>query len=140
MTCLQHIVASKSSAKCNDMALRVKFPPAHNADMDESDPNGGPNYLRAWREYRKMSQEELADAIGTSHQVIGYLERGRTQLSAKWLRKLAPVLETTPGMLLDHNPHELSADIIDIWSAADLDQRRQIVDHARVALRKTGTE
>lgn len=117
------------------MALTVENGGAHNCNMDESDPNGGPNHLRAWREYRGMSQPELADAIGTSHQVIGYLERGRTQLSAKWLRKLAPALKTTPGMLLDHDPNELTADIIDIWSRADLRQRRQISDIAQTLVR-----
>lgn len=106
--------------------------------MDKTDSNGGPNNLRAWREFRGMSQVELADAIGTSHQIIGYLERGRTQLSAKWLRKLAPALKTTPGMLLDHDPNDLDSDIIEIWSNADARMQQQIIDIAR-ALTKTGT-
>lgn len=102
--------------------------------------SGESNYLRAWREHRGLSQVELADAIGTTHQVIGYLERGRTQLSAKWLRKLAPVLETTPGMLLDHDPKELDADIVDMWSRANLNERQQMVDLAKVVVKKTGTD
>lgn len=107
--------------------------------MTDDTTNGGPNHLRAWREYRGLSQEELAEKAGTSHQVIGYLERGRTQLSAKWLRTLAPVLDTTPGMLLDHDPRELSADIIDIWAHATARQRRQISDIAKT-LTRTGTD
>jgi transcriptional regulator with XRE-family HTH domain len=106
--------------------------------MDDQESNGGPNYLRAWREFRGMSQPELADAIGTSHQVIGYLERGRTQLSAKWLRKLAPALKTTPGMLLDHDPAELDRDLLEIWTGASENQRRQITDIAGT-LTRTGT-
>lgn len=85
-----------------------------------------------------MSQPELAEAIGTSHQVIGYLERGRTQLSAKWLRKLAPALKTTPGLLLDHDPNDLDSDLIDMWAGASAGQQRQITDVAS-ALLKTGT-
>lgn len=108
--------------------------------MDETDSNGGPNYLRAWREYRGMTQQELADKAETTHQVIGYLERGRTQLSAKWLRKLAPILDTTPGMLLDHAPGDLSADVIDMWASASMGQRRQIAELAKVVTRKTGTD
>ena len=110
----------------------------HNEYMEENDSNGGPNHLRAWREYRNLSQLELADKIGTSHQIIGYLERGRTQLSAKWLRKLAPALDTTPGMMLEHAPEELSADIIDIWSHASNRERKQITDVA-LAIVRTGT-
>src|SRR3546814_13633749 len=106
--------------------------------MDEDDSNGGPNHLRAWREFRKMSQPELADAIGTSHQVIGYLERGRTQLSAKWLRKLAPALKATPGLLLDHDPNTLDRDLLEIWNSATNTARRRIPNFARTWTRKQG--
>lgn len=138
MTALQHIVASKASPICNNMPLPATIAWGHNAYMDETDSNGGPNHLRAWREYRKLSQQELADKIGTSHQIIGYLERGRTQLSAKWLRKLAPALDTTPGMMLDHAPDDLGADIIDIWTHASKRERKQITDVA-MAIVRTGT-
>ncbi len=104
--------------------------------MDDDDSNGGPNHLRAWREYRGLTQQELAERAETTHQVIGYLERGRTQLSAKWLRKLAPILDITPGMLLDHEPEALSADIIDIWTAATFSEKQQITDLAKVVVRK----
>lgn len=117
----------------------------HIGYMDDIDsdagPNGGPNHLRAWREFREKSQEELADAIGTSHQVIGYLERGRTQLSAKWLRKIAPALKTTAGMLLDHDPYTLDKDMIEMWVNADDQDKRQIIDLAKVVIRgRTGTD
>lgn len=85
-----------------------------------------------------MSQEELAEKVGTTGSVISMLEAGERGLSAKWLRKLAPALNTTPGHLLDHNPADLSADIIDIWMHADPGQRRQLSDIAR-ALVRTGT-
>ena len=107
--------------------------------MDENDPNGGPNYLRAWREHRNLSQPELADLVGTSHQVIGYLERGRTQLSAKWLRKLADALDTTPGHLLEHDPNEMQADILDIWSHIGERDREQAKRVLR-SFMKTGTD
>lgn len=82
-----------------------------------------------------MSQEELAKAIGSTHQVIGYLERGRTQLSAKWLRKLAPALKTTPGLMLDHDPNDLSEDMIELWTGATDDQRRQLTEIGKTILR-----
>jgi transcriptional regulator with XRE-family HTH domain len=98
-----------------------------------------PNHLRAWREYRGLSQVELAELVDSSHQVIGYLERGRTALSDKWLRKLAPVLDTTPGMLLDHDPNDLDEDVIAQWTKATGSQRRQIADIVRTITR-TGTD
>lgn len=104
---------------------------------DDSEPR--PNFLRKWREHRKLSQAELADIVGTSHQVIGYLERGRTQLSAKWLRRLAEALGTTPGHLLDVDPETTDNDIVDIWSRIPERDRAQAVKALRGFV-KTGTD
>lgn len=82
----------------------------------ETEKNGGPNYLQAWRKFRRMTQEELAERVGTTKAVISLLESGDRPLSAKWLRKLAPVLKTSAGHLLDHDPHDLPTDVIEIWS------------------------
>lgn len=86
-----------------------------------------PNNLRAWRKHNKMTQQELADALGTAKSVISDLERGVVQLSDKWLRRLAPVLKTQPGHILDHDPNDLDTDIIDIWAhIADRDREQAI--------------
>lgn len=63
-----------------------------------------------------MTQEQLAEAIDSSKATIGHLENGQRRLSDKWLRKLAPVLETTPGYLLEHDPNDLPTDMLDVWS------------------------
>lgn len=107
--------------------------------MESTDKNAGPNFLRHWRLFRKMTQEELADEVGTNANMIGYLETGERGLSAKWLRRLAPALKTTPGMLLDHDPAALDSDIIDIWVNSDERQRKQIAEIAKTLV-KTGTE
>lgn len=104
----------------------------------EVNKNAGPNHLKAWREFRELSQEQLAEKVGTTGSVISMLEAGERGLSAKWLRKLAPALQTTPGHLLDHDPQEMDADIIDIWMHADNRQRRQISEVAKAIVR-TGT-
>lgn len=119
---------------CGDHNL----PAWHYDRMDSNDKNGGPNHLASWREYRKLTQAALAERVGTNANMISYLESGERGLSAKWLRRLAPALDTTPGMLLDHNPLELSTDVIDMWSHADLRQKRQLSDIART-LFKDGT-
>jgi transcriptional regulator with XRE-family HTH domain len=98
-----------------------------------------PNHLRAWRKFRRMTQQDLADALGTAKSVISDLERGVVQLNDKWLRRLAPVLKVQPGHLLDYSPEELDTDIIDIWSRIDDDQRRQAAAVLRTFTNKTGT-
>lgn len=72
------------------------------------------NHLRAWREIRGLTQEQLADKIGTAANVISLLESGDRGLSLKWLLKLAPALGTTPGFLLDHNPYDMGTSFLDV--------------------------
>lgn len=98
-----------------------------------------PHYLREWRHFRHMTQQELADAIGTSKTVISEMERGNLQLSPKWLRKMAPVLQTQPGYILDHDPEDLGNDIIDIWSHIEERDRDQALRVLRSFV-KTGTD
>lgn len=96
------------------------------------------NYLKAWREFRRMTQEELADKIGTDKAVISLLENEKRPLSSKWLRKLAEALDTQPGYILDHDPNSINADIFDIWTRIDEVDRAQA---ARIlsTFTKTGT-
>lgn len=94
---------------------------AHTAYMADEDRN----YLRAWREYRKMSQDALAEKIGTTKAVISLLENEKRPLSSKWLRKLAEALNTQPGHILDHDPNELPTDVFDIWSRIAKQDREQ---------------
>lgn len=105
--------------------------PWHDYDMEDDGINGGPNHLEAWRVRAGLTQADLAALVDTTQGMIAHLESERRGLSAKWLRRLAPALNTTPGMLLDHNPNDLSADVIDIWSSADARQKRQISEIAR---------
>jgi transcriptional regulator with XRE-family HTH domain len=110
--------------------------------MDE-DANGGPNHLRAWRRFRRMTQEQLAEAVDTTGPVISLLESGDRPLSAKWLRKLAAALNTTPGFLLDHDPANLPTDILDIWNRAEPVQQQQIAALAETVVgfqARTGTD
>lgn len=111
-----HTVMQIASEKNHILGGASDFTSCDNVGMSD-DKNAGPNFLRAWREYREMTQAELAEKVGTTQNMIGYLESGERGLSAKWLRRLAPALNTTPGYLLDHDPHELPSDIIDIWGA-----------------------
>lgn len=97
-----------------------------------------PNNLRAWRKHNRMTQQELADAVGTAKSVISDLERGVVQLSDKWLRKLAPVLKTQPGHILDHDPANLDSDIIDIWAHIPEDDKRQAAAVLRTFTRRAG--
>lgn len=97
------------------------------------------NHLRAWREFRHLTQEELGDLVGTAGNVIGLLESGERGLSQKWLAKLAPALGTTPGYLLDHDPNDLPTDILDTWAAIPAEDRPRALAVLE-AFKRTGTD
>ena len=84
-----------------------------------------PNFLRAWREFRGMTQAKLAEAVDTTGAVISLLEAGERGLSDRWLRRLAPVLGTTPGHLLDMNPRDVDHDIFELFNSMPKEMQEQ---------------
>lgn len=86
-----------------------------NVVMTAGPPANDANYLAAWREFRGLTQEQLAEAAGTTPAMISHLETGRRGLTAKWLRRLAPALQTSAGFLLDHHPDDIPSDVLQIW-------------------------
>jgi transcriptional regulator with XRE-family HTH domain len=95
------------------------------------------NHLKAWREYRGLTQTRLAEEIGTTGAVISLLESGDRRLSDKWLRKIAPVLKTRPGHLLELDPADADDDILEIWADIPEERRDQARDVLRTFRRKT---
>lgn len=96
------------------------------------------NHLKAWRDFRNLTQAELAEKAETTDSVISLLESGARKLSPKWLRRLAPALGTTPGYLLDHDPNDLPTDVLDIWAAISDEDRPQAL-RVLESFKKTGT-
>jgi transcriptional regulator with XRE-family HTH domain len=72
-----------------------------------------------------MTQAKLAEAIGTTGAVISLLESGDRGLSDKWLRKLAPALDTRPGHLLEVDPNDVPTDVLDVWARIPEEGRKQ---------------
>ena len=95
------------------------------------------NHLRAWREYRGLTQAQLADLIDTTDNVISLLESGGRRLSDKWLYKLAPALRTRPGFLLEFAPEDADLSILEAITDLPPNRRDEAVRLLRVF--KTGT-
>ena len=94
----------------------------------EEEPQEVTNNLRAWREFRGLTVGELAKKAGTTAQTITDLETGAIELSAKWLRTLAPALSTQPGFLLDIDPNETDPAFFDAARAIPKERRAQALE------------
>lgn len=75
------------------------------------------HYLKEWREYRGLTQAQLANSVGTNANVISELEHSKRRLSDKWLQKFAIPLQTRPGAILDYDPKDVNNDLLEIWGA-----------------------
>lgn len=96
------------------------------------------HFLRAWRLHKKITVKDLADRLKAPIDLVEGWESGTTDISGKWLRKLADLLGTTPGAILDVDPGATAPDLLELW----LDTARtQASMRARIdSLRRTGTE
>jgi transcriptional regulator with XRE-family HTH domain len=58
-----------------------------------------PLQLRAWREHRALSQQDLAAAAGVARRTITAIEGGENAPRPSTVRKLAEALRTSPERL-----------------------------------------
>lgn len=125
MPALFQIERIGASEKCFNLHKALPIALLHTENMEEFDSfdQDAGNNLQAWREHRGMTQEELAEKVGTYSGQISLLENGKRQLSVKWLHRLADALKITPGWLLDHHPDDLDPDIYDLWGKIPTEQR-----------------
>jgi phage repressor protein C with HTH and peptisase S24 domain len=65
-----------------------------------------PNYIRAWREFRGLSQEQLGAAASTDKTQISKLEREERRLTLDWMERLAPALNIRAADLTHPPPDE----------------------------------
>lgn len=88
-------------------------------------PKGLP-LLKAWRSYRKLTQEQLAEQAGMSPGNISQLEKGLIRYSQDGLEALAEALNCRPGELLSVDPTKEDA-IWSLWERATAAEKVQIV-------------
>lgn len=135
---IANVCARPENRKKWDASL---FAMSQTANMDDDDDkNGGVNHLKAWMKFRNIKGAALAAAIGITPGMVSDLANSNRALTAKWLRRIAPALNTTPGMLLDHDPNDLDNDIIEIWVNANGEERRQLKSVAQALVKHDSTK
>jgi transcriptional regulator with XRE-family HTH domain len=94
-------------------------------------------FVKEWREYRGLTQEQLAERVGMSKSNISQLEQARQGYSAEGLEKLADALRCEPAHLLMVDPTKDDA-MWAIWERAKEGERKMIIELAKTVV-KTGT-
>lgn len=76
------------------------------ANENDAEPLAVPTFLKQWREFRDLTQEQLAEKIGQTGSSISQLERGKQGFGDKTLADLAAALECSPVDILAFDPKQ----------------------------------
>lgn len=138
MTLYSQSAILNASEKFRSLHNALHFEVFHNAIMDnefEIDPDIRPaNLLRAWRDKREMTMDELGKKVGTTQAVIWHLENAQRKLSPKWLYRLGPALGIPPGYLLDCHPDDVNNEAIELFNQLPPEKRSLALDLIRALL------
>lgn len=101
-------------------------------------------YAAAWRDFKKITQQELADEVGSSRGQVSDLETGaKTRYNRDWVKKFSDALGVRPGFLIDVNPFTMwegQDRLEDAVRRLSVDDRNAVLDMATRLVPKTGTQ
>lgn len=101
------------------------------------------HYIREWRKHRRLTLRQLCERLENepgeplvSESQLAKIERGEQNYRQEYLEAIAVALNTTPAMLLSHNPLKQGevVDISHLLEKADPAQRNTIIAMIRAAL------
>jgi transcriptional regulator with XRE-family HTH domain len=72
-------------------------------------------YIKEWRKYRGLTQEQLAERIGIARSYLTKIERGDRRWDQPFLEAAAEALRCEPGDIIMRNPTDTEA----IWTIWD---------------------
>jgi transcriptional regulator with XRE-family HTH domain len=86
-------------------------------------------FLKEWREYRSLTQEQAAERIGVTQATLSRVERGVTPYDQDLLERIAFAYLCEPADLLMRNPLDRDA----VWSITDNLRKADPVELERAA-------
>src|SRR5215475_144447 len=93
-------------------------------------------FIRAWREHRGLTLEELAAKIEKTASQLSMLERGQRGYTQETLEDIAHALKTTTAALLSRNPAAEEDELFTLWENADPGERRMIERIAKGVIKR----
>lgn len=94
-------------------------------------------FLKQWREYRNLTQEQLAERIGATQGLISQLENYRVDYTGDLLQRLADALRCDPADLLMRDPTDPEAPW-SIWDTIPPTQRPHAIEVLKTFKRASG--
>ncbi|MRI57383.1 XRE family transcriptional regulator [Methylobacterium sp. DB1607] len=94
-------------------------------------PRGRPHFIKEWREYRGLKQEQLAERIGKSVATVSQIESRKQDYTKTTLEAIADALMCEPADLVMRNPLDTEAPW-SLWDQADTGKREQIISIMKV--------
>ena len=95
------------------------------------------HFIKEWRKFRGLTQEQLAERIGVAISSISQLETMKQGYSQPTLEAIADALNCQPADLLMRDPTQPEA-IWTIWEKLDQPSKNQAIQILET-FRKTGT-
>lgn len=96
------------------------------------------HYIREWRKFRELTQEQLAERIGITKSYLSKIESGKKRYDQPFLEAAAVALRCEPADLIIRDPSDPDG-IWSIWDQLRPLERAQVVEIAKT-LKRTGTE
>lgn len=101
-------------------------------------PQRRPHFIKQWRKYKGLTQDQLAERIGVTGGTISQLETGRINYTQSIIERLAEEFRCSPGDILNVDP-TVDRAMWSIWENLDTPARNQVAEIASTFERKTGT-
>jgi transcriptional regulator with XRE-family HTH domain len=92
-------------------------------------------FIKEWRKVRRLTQQQLADRLDMSKASFSRIEAGKQAYTQDFLEALAEELNTDPASLIMRDPTKEDA-LWSIWDQAKPGERRQILDIAKVLMKR----
>lgn len=89
-------------------------------------PKRRPTFVREWRHYRNLTQDTLAERVGTTKTSISRIEAGEQPYTQDFLEACAEALMCEPADLLMRDPTDPEG-IWSLWDSAKPAERRRVV-------------
>lgn len=95
------------------------------------------HYIKEWRKFRSLTQEQLAERIGIDKSYLSKIETGKRRYDQQFLEAAADALRCEPGDLIVRNPLDVDG-VWSIWDQLEPTQRRQWIEIGKT-IKRTGT-